>query len=615
MRVAFHDRLRLLATLRHAGWGLLAAIAALIVVGGLVPAATAVALGMLISRVNDTGTADLTIAVAIPLALFAAVLLVGHALDAVREPLFFLARARIDGAHRAALARLAATSHTIAALERPEVQRLIREARADPDNWTERTPATGALAQFGLLGRVFTVLSSGAVLAVYAWWVVVLLTVAAVAFQQLHRRGGVLWYTTWRRGLDAGLRSEMWSDAIFSPAEGKEIRVFGLGDWAVGRAQHHIGAMFQPVWDLGGRLMAGMWRQFLLVLVPLGLAYVAVTLSAARGDTSVGVATAVLVAGFAMYRVFGGDPRDVIGGAACLQAYDKLHEELGGAARPAAAPRTAGAGPGTTAPALIRFEDISFTYPGSHRQILDGLNLEIRPGELLAVVGLNGTGKSTLIKILAGLYEPTTGRITADGVDIVAIGAAPWRRRIAIVFQDFVRYHLSAADNVALGAADAPRDPAAIEAAAHDAGFDEVVDRLPRGWDTPLARSRADGVDLSGGQWQQVVLARALYSVRAGARLLVLDEPTAHLDVRTEFEVFARLAAHKGDASVVLISHRLSTVRQADRIVLLDGGRIAESGTHEELMGLGGRYAAMFAIQADRFNRGYDDRIEENELI
>ena len=142
-----------------------------------------------------------------------------------------------------------------------------------------------------------------------------------------------------------------------------------------------------------------------------------------------------------------------------------------------------------------------------------------------------------------------------------------------------------------------------------------VLQRLPNGWDTPLSRSRTGGVDLSGGQWQQVVLARALYAVRSGARVLVLDEPTAHLDVRTEFEVFQRLSTVAGGASVVLISHRLSTVRQADRIVLLADGRIAESGSHDELMAAGGRYAEMFRIQAERFTRGYDDRIEEGELL
>jgi ABC-type multidrug transport system fused ATPase/permease subunit len=154
-----------------------------------------------------------------------------------------------------------------------------------------------------------------------------------------------------------------------------------------------------------------------------------------------------------------------------------------------------------------------------------------------------------------------------------------------------------------------------LEAAARDVEQQPVLDRLPDGWETPLARSRTGGVDLSGGQWQQVVLARALYALRAGAELLVLDEPTAHLDVRTEFEVFQRLAGHRDDASVVLISHRLSTVRQADRIVPLDGGRIIESGAHDELITAGGSYAKMFAIQAERFQQGYRYAIEEDELL
>lgn len=608
---AIRDRIRLVRMLKAAGPGLLTTIIVVLAVGSLVPAATAVVLAVLIERVDGAATADLTAVAAAPLVMFAVVLLVGHALEAVREPLFFLARSRVDGAHRAEVARLAATSHTIGALERPEVQRLIREARADPENWTERTPGGGGLAQLGLVARTVGLVSSSAILAAYAWWLVPLLVVPGVVYQQLNRHGAVLWYRTWRRGMGEGLRAGMWQEAITSPGDGKEIRVFGLGDWAVGRIDHHIRAMFEPVWGLGAGLMLRQWRQFLLVLVPLGFAYLAVALSAARGQASVGIATAVFAASSSVYRVFAGDVHDVIGAVACVRAYTRLRAELPGTQR-AAGPAGRAA---IQTPPLIRFEGIRFTYPSTEHQILDGLDLQIRPGELLAIVGLNGAGKSTLIKLLAGLYEPTSGRITADGVDIADLGPRAWRERISIVFQDFVRYHLSAADNVALGHASVPRDEAAIEAAARDAGFDEVVARLPQGWDTPLARSRTDGVDLSGGQWQQVVLARALYGVRTGAQLLVLDEPTAHLDVRTEFDVFQRLADRKGEASVVLISHRLSTVRRADRIVFLDRGRITESGTHDELIALDGAYAAMFAIQADRFNRGYDDRIEEGELL
>jgi ATP-binding cassette subfamily B protein len=201
-------------------------------------------------------------------------------------------------------------------------------------------------------------------------------------------------------------------------------------------------------------------------------------------------------------------------------------------------------------------------------------------------------------------------------VDVRDLGYAQWRRRLSIVFQDFVKYPLSARENVLLGSPLAgPQAQAVLDGAARDSGFADVLGRLPLGWDTPLSKTREEGVDLSGGQWQQVVLARALSAVRSGARILVLDEPTAHLDVRTEFEVFQRLADVAGQVSVVLISHRLSTVRQADRIVLLDGGRITESGSHDELMARGGLYAEMFTVQAERFVRGYEDVLEEGELL
>ena len=609
MGVAIRDRLRLLGQLGAAGPGLLVAIVGLIFVTSLVPAATAVTLAVLVGRVHAASTARVLADAVAPLLGFVGVLLLGHALNALREPMYYLARARIDGAHRARVARLASTSDTIAALERPEVQRLLREARADPANWTERTPAAGALSQLGLVGRGFSVLSSSLVLGAYRWWLIPLLVVSAVTHQQLNRWAVVAWYQTWRRGLDDGLRGEVWADALFSPADGKEVRVFGLGAWAVERVRGHVRAMYEPVWALAQRILLRGPVHFLVILGPLVGAFVAVSLAAARHEASVGVAIAVLTAGAGVFRTFGGDPRDVVGGLACLRAYQEACSELAGAGPPSGGVAT------PSGPVPVRFEGISFAYEGGRRQVLDGLDLEIRPGELLAIVGLNGAGKSTLIKLLAGLYRPDAGRITVDGVDVARIGTAAWRQRLAIVFQDFVRYHLSAEDNVALGNATVPRDRAALEAAARDAGLDEVLARLPEGWDTPLARSRTGGVDLSGGQWQQVVLARSLYAVRTGAWLLVLDEPTAHLDVRTEFEVFGRLATHKGRASVVLISHRLSTVRRADRIVLLGEGRILESGTHDELIALGGRYAEMFAVQADRFHRGYDDRIEEGELL
>jgi ABC-type multidrug transport system fused ATPase/permease subunit len=594
-RAAVRDRVDLLKRLSTVGGRLLTVLVALTVAGSLMPAAIAVAFAALVGAVESAVAVTAT-----PLLIYVAILLIGHLLGAVREPLFFLAGARIDGHHRAELARMTASSHTIGALERAEVQALIRTARADPEHFMDGAPGGGALVQLELIGRALTLASSGAVLAAFAWWSVPPLVLAALAYQQLYLWEGRQWRRGWRGVVTPTMRADVWSDALVSPGEGKDIRIFGLGNWALDRIERHVRAGLDPLWTVGRRVLAGQWRDFLVVLVPLGIVYVAVAYGAVRDETSAGTAAAVFAAGAGVYQAFAGAPGGgaTINAITCVSAFNRLREVL--ESDPASRPDR----PVTDAPPLIRFENVGFAYPGTDRPVLHRLDLDIKPGELLGIVGLNGAGKSTLIKLLAGLYEPTSGRVTVDGADLTTMAPAAWRSRISVVFQDFVRYHLSAADNVALGNAAVPRDDEALTAAARDAGFDEVLARLPHGWDTLLARTRAGGVDLSGGQWQQVVLARALYAVRTGARLLVLDEPTAHLDVRTEFDVFGRLATHRGDATVILISHRLSTVRQADRIVLLSGGHVAESGSHDTLMALGGEYAEMFAIQAERFDGG-----------
>jgi len=615
------DRVELLIRLGWVGPGLLAALVGLTVLASAIPAATAIAVGWLIARLAAADSSDLLPAAAAPLSAYALVLLAGHAVTAVREPLSYLAEARIDGRHRAELSRLAASSPTIGALERSEVQVLIRSARADPESFMDGTPGAGVLAQLDLIGRSLALAGSGLVLAAYAWWAVLLLVAAAMAVHQLSWDEGRQRRRVWRGVLMPSMRADMWSDALMSPAEGKEIRIFGLGEWAIDRIDRHLRLGFDPLLHVGRRILAARWRQLMLVLVPLGIVYVAVALDAARGGAPVAMATAALVAGAGVFEAFADAPHATINAITCIQAFARLREELvdGKPVQPEGKPAGASIRGTIVArqvdrPPLIRFEGIGFRYPGTGSLVLDGLDLEVRPGELLGIVGVNGAGKSTLIKLLAGLYEPTSGRITADGGDLADIGPRAWRARLSVVFQDFVRYHLSAADNVALGNALAAPDMAAIVDAARDAGFDDVVAQLPGGWETPLARACSGGVDLSGGQWQQVALARALYAVRTGAQVLVLDEPTAHLDVRTEQDVFTRLAAHRGDASVILISHRLSTMRRADRIVLLSGGRITEAGTHEELIAAGGGYATMLAIQAQRFRRGFDDRLEEGEL-
>ncbi|MDE0190352.1 MAG: ABC transporter ATP-binding protein, partial [Gammaproteobacteria bacterium] len=297
-------------------------------------------------------------------------------------------------------------------------------------------------------------------------------------------------------------------------------------------------------------------------------------------------------------------------------AFGGLSWALDGAAAPSAAvlrlrgamaPKgalSAGAKPANKMPAReIRFRDVVFAYPTTPGEtVLDGFDLTIPAGSSLAIVGQNGAGKTTLAKLLCRLYEPVAGGIEVDGVEIRELDVESWRERLTAVFQDFVRFELSLRDNVAPGGA----ADDLVEMALDHAGAVGLA-----GLDTILSRGYDGGTDLSGGQWQRVALARALAAVRQGAGVVLLDEPTAQLDVRGEAEIFDRILEETRDVTTILISHRFSTVRHADRICVLEGGRVVELGSHEELMALGGRYRKMFDLQAQRFEQGLGDFDEE----
>jgi ABC-type multidrug transport system fused ATPase/permease subunit len=265
----------------------------------------------------------------------------------------------------------------------------------------------------------------------------------------------------------------------------------------------------------------------------------------------------------------------------------------------------AGAVPNGTRPAEglpvreIRFEHVHFTYPTTGATVLEGFDLSIPAGSSLAIVGPNGAGKTTLAKLLCRLYDPQDGAVLVDGIDLRTFDIESWRTRLAAVFQDFVRYELPLRDNVAPhGAPDAE-----IQRALVRAGADDLASM-----DTILSRAYAGGTDLSGGQWQRVALARALCAVQIGAGVVILDEPTAQLDVRGEAEIFDRILEATRGVTTILISHRFSTVRHADRICVLEHGRVVELGSHDELVALDGRYRTMFDLQASRFYQ--DEEVE-----
>ena len=247
------------------------------------------------------------------------------------------------------------------------------------------------------------------------------------------------------------------------------------------------------------------------------------------------------------------------------------------------------------APQPLRIENVSFTYPGTDALVLSDVSLEIQPGEIVALVGVSGSGKTTLANLVAGLYRPTSGRITYGGTNIGELERSEYRRSLAVVFQDYVRYSMSARDNITMSDLTRLEDESGAAQAARRAGISAVIDELPSGYDTMLSRDYEGGADLSVGQWQRMAVARAFFR---DAPILVLDEPAAALDAFAEQALFERLTELVAGRSVLMISHRFSTVRLADRIVVLRDGRVTESGTHEALMALAGTYAQLFSVQA-----------------
>jgi ATP-binding cassette subfamily B protein len=487
----------------------------------------------------------------------------------------------------------------LAAVESPTVRDRLSQAQGE---LTDLTPGQAAYH----LGRVLALVVQGAgsllLIGLHRWWLAVLL---AVGYWVAYRAYRDHWHhiTLVLYGRTNRLRGAYYLRSVaLEPAAAKETRVFGLAGWLVdGYRRRWLGEM-RDIW----RTRREGWVLSVLVMAGLAVAEGAtiglVVLDAGGGVIPVSRAVVLVqaVLGAAVLGVYT-EGHWLL--SECVRAIDRVGEveaEGAGAAIVAGGRSDVGDAPRR----LIRFEGVGFAYPGSDRPVFEGLDLEIEAGRSLAIVGDNGAGKTTLIKLLCRLYDPQHGRITIDGVDLRELDPASWRRRVAAVFQDFVQFELSAFDNVSYGAIANRHDTAGVADAAALAGAGPVVARLSQGWSTPLSRSFTDGTQLSGGEWQRLALARALFAIRSGAGLLILDEPTAALDARGEAEVYERfLDLTRGTTSLV-ISHRFSTVRRADRIVVIEDGLVVEDGTHDELVERGGRYAHRYRLQASRFDPG-----------
>ena len=432
-------------------------------------------------------------------------------------------------------------------------------------------------------------LACAIVLAAYAWWAPIVLGGAWLATHWTLRESAI-----WRdRNTDEVRGAQRDADYAYrlavDPAPAKELRLFGLADWTIDRFVNRRTRLHALQYEATRLREKPLLSSLLLVLG----ANVAVFWSLA-GDAASGQVTLAEVVVFAQTAV-----------GASMIAFGGLNWALDGAAAPVAAvlrleqamapvgALLSGKLPAAGLPAReVRFRDLSFAYPGGP-PVLQGFDLTIPAGSSIAIVGQNGAGKTTLAKLLCRLYDPQAGTIEIDGIDVRSLPIDAWRDRVTAVFQDFIRFELPLRDNVA--PAGAPDE--VIRAALESAGAGNLA-----GLDTVLARGYEGGTDLSGGQWQRVALARALCAVKMGAGLVLLDEPTAQLDVRGEAEIFDRILAATRHCTTILISHRFSTVRHADRICVLEHGRVIELGTHDELMAQGGRYRTMFDLQAQRFS-------------
>ena len=563
---------------------------ALLAVSGVMPAVFAVAIGVTVGAVQQDGP------VGAPLALTGAVFVIMLAATPILTAVSMNLGNRLSALLNERLIRACVEPPGIGHLEDPDLIDDLTTAREFDRGMTGPPMYLNVDFIASSLVNVVSGVASAVVLTGFTWWAPLALVVAWGSTHWLLRESGV-----WKDRNTPEVRSaQRHADYAYrlavDPQPAKELRLFGLAGWTVERFIARRNRLFELQYRATRLREKSIVWCLILVIAANAAVFGALGVAATTGGLPLDrlVVYAQVALGVSLI-AFGGLNWALDGAAAPVAAVGRLG--------PAMAPLgslAVGHQPAADAPRNeIAFRNISFGYPGSDQAVLAGLDLTVPAGTSLAIVGQNGAGKTTLAKLLCRLYDPTAGSIMVDGVDLRDIELASWRSRVAAVFQDFVRFELSLRENVD-PAREASDDE--IRAALADAGALHLAEL-----DTPLAKGYAGGTDLSGGQWQRVALARALCAVRRGAGLVLLDEPTAQLDVRGEAEVFDKVLQATRRVTTILISHRFSTVRHADRICVLERGRVIELGSHQELMAQCGRYQTMFELQAKRFEATVDE--------
>jgi len=575
-------------TLPRADTGLAVAWFSVLVLRGMLPVLFAVVMGILISAVQR-GTA-LALPLAVAGVIFIALQVLPPIHTAVGQTLGDRTAAFLYDRLTIACVRPPGIAH----LEHPELTNDLTVARdfdlgmtGPPINVSMDFIASG-------LSELIGGLASAVILFAFAWWVPLVL-VAAWGGTHWFLRESAVWRDRYTTAVRAAQRDADYAYRLaVDPPAAKELRLFGLAGWVIDRFIDRRTTLHKLQYEATRLREKPILWSLLVVVAGNVVVFWALASSMASGRITTGelVAYAQCAVGVSLI-AFGGFSWALDGAAAAVVSVLKLEQAMA----PIGALSLGDRQPGGAPSREVRFRNVRFAYPtGSgddgRPAVLDGFSLTIPAGTSLAIVGQNGAGKTTLAKLLCRLYDPDDGAIEIDGVDLKVIDVAAWRRRLSAVFQDFIKFELPLRDNVAPSGA--PDD--VIQAALADAGASRLAEL-----DTILSRAYEGGTDLSGGQWQRIALARALCAVKMGAGVVLLDEPTAQLDVRGEMEIFERILAATRHCTTILISHRFSTVRLADRICVLEHGTVVELGTHDELMAKGGRYRTMFDLQAQRF--------------
>jgi ATP-binding cassette subfamily B protein len=604
-RVARSPRLRVLRLLWETSPALMVVLGLFVLADGFLPIVSLVALGRAVGKIPDAVRHGLGSSSGHSLLLALALGTVAYALSLLRSPGEALVSAHCSAVMATGMQRrLARAVSEPAGVEHLEDSAVLDQLASASGELSTSGPADAPLALAGAFGDRLCGFLACVVLASFRWYIGLLFFVGWSLLRPPLRRLLAERATLVRRATPELRHSWYYLGCSYRPAFAKEVRVFGLGPWILERHRTKWLAGMEAPWQqmrhfrnralLFGAVVAAMY------LIGAGI----LGLAAYHHDIALGTVAVMLPMLPTTMQVGGVSAADV-SLEQMLASVPDLDELIARLRTPP------GSGGGIREvqdlpTSTIRFESVGYRYPTGGQPVYQGLDLELAAGTSLALVGANGAGKTTLVTLLARLREPSGGRITVDGIDLLDLDARSWQRQVAVVNQDFGRYPLTARENVAFrdltaDGLDESFDEAAMERAAAQAGALDFVRALPQGWDTVCAPGYLGGTDLSGGQWQRIALARALYAAARGARVLILDEPTAQLDIRAEAAFYNRFLQLTSGLTTMVISHRFATVRKAERIAVLDQGRITELGTHDELVAAGGTYAETFWMQAARF--------------